>query len=326
MLALDGAFDVAAPDAAPQHGRARPAWRGRFRRGGRHGRGAHHRPCRAEVWPSAERRSSTRFDYVLPEGQQLEVTLPQRPVMAISPDGRSFVYQTTEGLYLRSMGNLEAQLIPGTKERLSTPFFSPDGQWVGYFVLAGQTNDRQLKKIAVSGGAAVIPYARRPSHSAQSWTLDNTILFGQRADHARIGEWRTPEIIIRAGESEQMHGPQLSDRASVLFSVRQRDGPGPEPVGLESGAVAVLGKGSVVVQSGSDARYLPTGHVVYALRDGVFGVAFDADRLKVTGARCRLLGEFSVRWGQRGASNYAVSEQGTLVSHSRQLVTLFSSG
>ena len=61
------------------------------------------------------------------------------------------------------------------------------------------------------------------------------------------------------------------------------------------------GKRSVVVQGGSDARYLTTGHVVYALRDGLFGVAFDAVRQRVDVDQRRLalalaLGEHLALW------------------------------
>ena len=326
-LALDGAFDAAAPDAGHSLAAARSGWR---------------RALPAAVtaivaalvtgltawtlWPSADRRTATRFDYVLPEGQQLEVTQPQRPVVAISPDGRSFVYQTTEGLYLRSMGTLEAQLIPGTKEKLNTPFFSPDGQWVGYFALTGQVNDRQLKKIAVSGGPAVTLCAATAPFGA-SWAPDNTILFGQRAGIMRVSaNGGTPELLIQAGESEQIYGPQLlPDRASVLFSVTREMG----PARWDQAQVVVQslssGKRSVVVQGGSDARYLPTGHVVYALRDGVFGVAFDAGRLKVTGGAVPLVQGVQRPVGvNAAASNYAVSEQGTLVYLTRSGSTLRS--
>jgi Tol biopolymer transport system component len=316
LLALDGAFEAVAPDVAHSVAVARSVWRRAL-------------PVAVtaiaatlitglaawRLWPSVERRSATRFDYVLPEGQQLEVTQPQRPVMATSPDGRSFVYQTTEGLYLRSMGNLEAQLTPGTKERLSTPFFSPDGQWVGYFVLTGQANDRQLKKIAVSGGGAVILCAATIPFGA-SWTPDNTILFGQRAGIMRVSaNGGTPELIIRASESEQMYGPQLlPDRASVLFSVTREMGPSRWDQAQVVVQSLSSGKRSVVVQGGSDARYVPTGHVVYALRDGLFAIAFDADRLRVTGGTVPLVQGVQRPVGvNAAASNYAVSEQGTLV-------------
>src|SRR5258705_10889078 len=101
------------------------------------------------------------------------------------------------------MGALDAQLIPGTKEKLNTPFFSPDGQWVGYFALAGQVNDRQLKKIAISGGTAVTLCAATAPFGA-SWGSDNTILFGQRAGIMRgSANCGTPELLIQAGQSER---------------------------------------------------------------------------------------------------------------------------
>ena len=325
LLALDGAFEAVTAEAAHADRAARAGWRRVL-------------PVAAIAvvaglitglaawsrWPSAERRSPTRFEYVLPEPQQLEPT--QRPVIAISPDGRSFLYQTTDGLYLRSMSNLEAQLIPGTKERLSTPFFSPDGQWVGYFVQTGQANDRQLKKIAVSGGAAVNLCAASIPFGA-SWTSDNAILFGQRAGIMRVSaNGGTPELLIQAGENEQVYGPQLLPGGrSVLFSVTREMGPDR----WDHAQVVVHSlssrKRSVVMQPGSDARYLPTGHVIYALRDGIFGVAFDADRLKVIGGALPLVQEVQRPVGvNAAASNYAVSAQGTLVylTHSRSLRSL----
>ena len=72
--------------------------------------------------------------------------------MALSPDGTHLAYVArqdgTQQLYLRAMDSLEARPIPGTEGALN-PFFSPDGQWLGFF--AGG----KLKKVSVSGGAAL---------------------------------------------------------------------------------------------------------------------------------------------------------------------------
>ena len=61
----------------------------------------------------------SRFDYALPEG--VGFRFAGRPVLAISPNGEHFVYNGTEGLYLRSIDELEARLIPGTEENLQNP-------------------------------------------------------------------------------------------------------------------------------------------------------------------------------------------------------------
>ena len=70
-----------------------------------------------------------RFDYHLPAGQGFNRT--GRPITALSPDGRAFVYNTSDGLYLRAVDELDARLIAGTVTDLTSPFFSPDGQTVG---------------------------------------------------------------------------------------------------------------------------------------------------------------------------------------------------
>ena len=156
--------------------------------------------------------------------------MTQRPVVAISPDGRHFVYQTTEGLYLRSMGDLEARLIPGSGGYLMNPFFSPDGEWVGYVAGTNRATDAlgvigALRKIAVTGGAPVTLSAATNPFGA-SWAPDNTILFGQRAGIMRVSaDGGTPQLIIRADDGDQMYGPQLlPDRTSVLFSVTRNLG------------------------------------------------------------------------------------------------------
>ncbi|HXG87492.1 MAG TPA: protein kinase [Vicinamibacterales bacterium] len=309
LLALDGAFDASthvaryAAVAPPLWRRALPgvmtaivaalltgvaAWR---------------------IWPSLEPRPTTRFDYVVPENQPL-ANATQRPVIATSPDGRSYVYQTTEGLYLRSMGDLEARLIPGTTEDLSSPFFSPDGQWVGYWAATGQ-----LKKIGVSGGApvtlcgATIPFGL-------SWASNNTILFGQHAGIMRVSaNGGAPELIIRAGDGEQMYGPQLlPDGMSVLFSVTRERGPARWDVAQVVAQSSSSGKRTVIIQGGSAARYVPTGHIIYALRDEMLGVRFDVDRLTVIGGAVPLVQGVQRTVGVRAAGlNYAVSDQGTLV-------------
>ena len=93
----------------------------------------------------------TRLVVTLPPGQQL-AGLDSGPAVALSPDGTHLAYVARQGgtqqLYLRAMDSLEAKPIPGTEGAIN-PFFSPDGQWLGFF--AGG----KLKKVSVSGGATL---------------------------------------------------------------------------------------------------------------------------------------------------------------------------
>jgi serine/threonine-protein kinase len=82
--------------------------------------------------PAVEPPHTARFTITLPEGQALRAT--GRPTIAIAPDGRYFVYNTTSGVYVRTMDGLNARLVPGTAEQNVTNLFvSPDGQWIGFW-------------------------------------------------------------------------------------------------------------------------------------------------------------------------------------------------
>ena len=252
-----------------------------------------------------EPRSATRFDYVLPTGQEFANTA--RPVIAAIPDGRGFVYQAQDGLYLRPMGELAARLIPGAVG--ITPFVSPDGEWVGYFGAGG------LRKINVSGGTPVTLCAATIPFGA-SWATDGTILFGQREGIMRVSaNGGTPELLIRAADNEELYGPQLMpDGQSLLFSVTTARGPNRWDQGQVVVQSLATGARTVVVNGGMDARYLSTGHIVYTVRDTLFGIPFDAGRQAVTAGARPLVQGVSRPVGLTAlAAHYAVSNDGTLV-------------
>jgi Tol biopolymer transport system component len=73
------------------------------------------------------------------------------PAVALSPDGTHLAYVATQGgtqqIYMRAMDSLESRPLPGTEGAVE-PFFSPDGQWLGFFASG------KMKKISVNGGAA----------------------------------------------------------------------------------------------------------------------------------------------------------------------------
>ena len=256
-----------------------------------------------------EPRPVSRFDYELPEGHQFRRT--GRPVMAVSADGSQFIYNTTEGLYLRSMGELDARLIPGTEEELTSPFFSPDGQWVGYWATTGQ-----LKKMAVSGGAPII-LCEAVNPFGVSWETDDTILFGQPAGIMRVSaNGGTPELVV-ATEGEQVHGPQLlPDGNSVLFTVTSSTGGSR----WDDAQIVVhslqSGERKVVLEGGSDARYVPTGHLIYAFEDGLFALPFDVGNVEVAGGPVSVVQGVQRALGpgtNTASANYGLSDTGSLV-------------
>ena len=262
--------------------------------------------------PSVEPPVVSRFNYDLPDGQQFSNA--SSSVVEFSPDGRQLVYSTSGGLYLRSMGELEARLVPGTESAdLWNPFIAADGQSVGFF----DVTTSELKRIATSGGTPVVICAATLPFGV-SWGTDNTILFGQTDGIRRVSaNGGTPELVIPATEGEQVHGPQLlPDGESVLFSVTTSTGPTRWDVAQIVVQSLRTGERTVVLQGGSDARYVPTGHLVYASRDALYAIAFDVDSLTVRG------GSVPVVEGVRraaspesntGTANFGVSVQGSLV-------------
>ena len=139
-----------------------------------------------------------------------------RHYVAVSPDGRQIVYNTTDGLSLRSLDQVTPVLVAGTDGNAREPFFSADGAWIGFYA-AGQ-----LKKVAVSGGAAVTLGDADNSFGA-SWGADDMILYGQGSN----GIWQVPgtsgppEMVIAVEDGELAHGPQmLPGDEWVLFTLR----------------------------------------------------------------------------------------------------------
>ncbi len=229
-----------------------------------------------------------------------------RPVVALSRDGRHFVFNTEDGIFLRRMRELDARLIPGTEEDMANPFLSHDGQSVAYVA-----ND-ELKRISISGGAPFIIASDIDNLWGASWEADGMMLVGQQAGIVQVSaNGGTPELVFPAQDGERLYGPQLlSDGDSVLFSATQTNSW--DTAEIVVGSLAT-GERSVVYRGGSDARYLPSGHLVYAFEDDLWGVAFDVDTLTVSGGPVPLIQGLSRAPFNTAAANYGIADDGTLI-------------
>ncbi len=149
-----------------------------------------------------ESRSVVRFAHVLPEGQAF--TRKGRPLVSVSPDGTKPVYVANRQLYLRTLTEPSAKPIQGAKDP-ANPFFSPDGQWVGYWSGEGS----KLKKIAVSGGVPITLCSAYTPWGA-TWEADDMIIFGQPDGVMSIAaSGGTPKTLVKARAGEQIDRPQV---------------------------------------------------------------------------------------------------------------------
>src|SRR5262245_8327454 len=131
-LALDGAFD-APTDALQAHAlvaRPMPLWRRAVVPAAIALVAAGIVGAVAWTVRPAPGGSIARFSIVLPADHQL--TRTGRHNIAVSPDGQNIVYVANRRLYLRAMGDIQARPIQGTDQDINTPFFSPDGRWIGF--------------------------------------------------------------------------------------------------------------------------------------------------------------------------------------------------
>ncbi|MDA2928116.1 protein kinase, partial [Acidobacteria bacterium AH-259-G07] len=242
------------------------------------------------------------------------VTAPGRfrdghtPNVALSPDGARVVFAAVRGgipqLYERPMDRLEATPMPGTEDG-HNPFFSPNGQWVGFFA------DRKLKKVSLLGGRPQV-LCEAPSSHGGTWGPDDTIYFSPSHNSALSkvsAAGGTPEALtsLDASRGESAHSwPQvLPGGRQILFTISKGS------VLDASIAVESLETGERrILLEGFYARYVPTGHLVYAQGESVLAVQFDVEHLEVTGAPVPVLD--GVRFARQGAAEFAVSEAGLL--------------
>ena len=242
---------------------------------------------------------------------------PSRTAVAISPDGRIVVFASTRGLvtqlYLRRLDRPEATPIAGT-ENASGPFFSPDGAWIGFWT------DKTLKKVAVAGGApATIADVPARDGSGASWAEDGAIFFEGRAGITKISSDGGSVAAVTAADAAGWERHLLphslpAGRALVYTSVTS---------GWDSASIVVqsleTGERRVLITGGADARYVPTGHLVYMKTGTLMAVPFDVRSRQVTGAPVALIE--NVMQGlnapnsadETAAGQFAVSASGTLL-------------
>jgi eukaryotic-like serine/threonine-protein kinase len=256
--------------------------------------------------------SVTRFSFNPPEGQ-VATGPASSHIIALSPDGTQLVYVANARLYLRSMSELDVRAIQGTESfrAITDPVLSPDGRWLTFYAAA----DRTLKKIAVTGGAAVT-LCPAESTFGISWEPDG-IVFGQGSKGVmRVSpNGGAPDVLVRVKDVEEAQGPQLLPGGQhVLFTLAT----GNDVERWQSARIVVQsltsGERKTLIEGGSDARYVATGHLVYASGGILFAVPFDAGRLEVTGGAVAMVeGVRRSAGNTTGAAHFSFSKTGSLI-------------
>jgi eukaryotic-like serine/threonine-protein kinase len=237
-------------------------------------------------------------------------------VTTLSPDGRQLVYVVmgdTRGtggkLMVHRFDRLEPTQVPGV-DGARSPFFSPDGQWVGFF------QDTELKKVALAGGLSISISEVAGAPRGAAWGEDGTIVFA--TNDPTTGLMRvssgggspvaltTPEVA--KGEGDHWFPSVLPDGRGILFTLSV-------PGQVDRAEVAVwdsqTGEHRRLLR-GNHGEYVHSGHLLYAAGTSLWAVRFDLATLQVSGDPVPVIDRMSVA-PQTGAAEYDVSGSGALM-------------
>jgi Tol biopolymer transport system component len=253
----------------------------------------------------------TRTVETLPAGTALNVDATRS--LALSPDGTRLAYvlrhTDSSQIYIRVLNEFNPRPIAGT-EGGETPFFSPDGRWLGFWVQG------KLKKVAVTGGA---PQTICDSEEVlgATWGPDDTMVVGanfhgglSRCD-ANGGRVQVVTVPDRAKHERSHRWPQfLPGGRALLFTIVPA-----EAASFDEARIAALsldtGQIRALLENATNPRYAPTGHLLYVRGASLFAVPFDPGRLEVTGQSVPVI-EGVMTNAEAGYPQFAVADNGLL--------------
>jgi serine/threonine-protein kinase len=236
----------------------------------------------------------------------------QGSAVVLSPDGRYIAYVTgspsdisATRLSLRFLGRLEDTPLLGT-EASYNPFFSPDGQWIGF------VTPQALKKVSISGGTPLVLCPVALSRGA-TWGKNGTIVFAPNPASGLMmlpaaGGAPSPLTTLDKGESGHRWPQFLPDGERVIFtsySSGDRNMGTIEVVDLKTKKRTVLHRG------GTYARYASSGHLLFLNQGTLFAAPVDLAALKLTALPAPVLQ--NVTSNIEGGGQYDVSENGSIV-------------
>src|SRR5688572_15540608 len=260
---------------------------------------------------------------------QAPIPRPDRTAIALSPDGRTLVFRAhgynispdgrnQTALFVRPLDSLTARPIVTTTGG-DSPFFSPDGAWIGY------VDGGELRRVSSTAGEATATTIttlpnRRQRITGASWADEGFIVFA-----TFDGVWRvpatggTPQRIVEVGENENARAlPQVLPGGQwVLLTVQ------PTAFRWDDAKIVarslVNGDEKVLLNDAADARYVSTGHLVFLRRGKLMAVAFDVNRVALAGAPVAVVDDVMQAihmpnsLADSGAGQFAVAKTGTLV-------------
>jgi serine/threonine-protein kinase len=248
-----------------------------------------------------------------------------RAAIELSPDGRVLVFVgrragvQDQQLFVRALNNAEpARPLEGT-ERAQMPFFSPNGLWIAFW--RGKADGSgEILKIPIGGGTPVRVCSTSRFIGGASWGDDDSIVFGENGLKTVPAAGGTPSVLTTlnsdTGENGHFFPRALPAAQGWLYTIVH----GPFFADVSVWVLpAETKRPQLVVPDAADARYLPTGHIVFAQAGKLMAARFDLGGLRVNGGAVGVLDSVlqalngPVNANRTGAAQYSVSNTGDLV-------------
>ena len=215
--------------------------------------------------------------------------------LAISPDGQQIVVAPSFGpqqpspLWLRPLASTSGRLLTGT-EGASFPFWSPDGQSIGFFA------DQKLKRLDVNSQAIQI-LADAPVARGGAWQADDTILFAPNAQGPLFrvpatGGQPTVATHLQKGQNDHRAPFILPDGLHFLYYARgDAQVRGVHVARLDGTETKRL------LDADGAAVYARSGHLLFPRQGELLAQSFNAIRLTLDGEAFRVADSVSVNSG-----------------------------
>jgi tRNA A-37 threonylcarbamoyl transferase component Bud32 len=273
--------------------------------------------CGALYWRGIQPEPHPVMQLSLPLAEPLAGVFDANPgsPFALAPDGSQIVYVASvagkpQQLYLRALEQQTATPIPGTENAIQ-PFFSWDGEWVGFFAQG------KMRKVSLHGGP-VTPLCDAPVPHGANWASDDTITYAPNFGSGLMrisAAGGTPKILTTPKPKDQEishRWPQvLPGGKFLLFTIQVGSA-----FSFDDAWIAALsletGKWHTVIKGGSYARYVSSGHIVYAHAGALMAVPFDLKRMQVAGSPMPVREGVVTTALTSGGAEYDVTESGLL--------------